>query len=404
MWAKIRAVWMRELLDTVRDKRTLYMMVLLPIVLMPLMALLGPVMMVRQQEAMQEVVPVASLIGGEHVSGLIERARTAGTLVIEGAPAESAGPGLEKRLEDGEVDLIVYFGDDAAERLAAEQTVSIELVYAAGNSRSVMALQRFEALLDGYGAEIATVRLQQRDLTPELTRPFEIGARRNITPERQFTAQMLAMMIPLFISMWAVAGGMYTAIDAAAGEKERNSLESLIMAPVSAGVFVIGKFLAVATVAFVAIMLLIGSMVASVLYALPRLLGAEEMMEFSFTPGGVLLLLAVMALFVALMSAVQLGLSVFSKSFREAQAYMTGLMFLVMLPGMYLMFVEEVGAALWMYVVPVLNVLLITRELLEGTPSGAALLVAVLSLALTAAVALWLTWRAFRHERVVFRT
>lgn len=461
MWDKIRAVWARELLDTVRDKRTLYMMVLLPIVLMPVIMLLGPVMISRQQEAMQETVPVVAFYGGAPADELVSWLESVGGLAVEsgadgptvdspavGGPgvdslaaggsgahgsradrssadgSGAGGPGadgsaagaagddggswahLEARLHAGEVDLIVCMDADASVRWAAEEPIRVEIVYSAASSRSITALQRFDAALQGYGRQVAVIRLIERGLSPDLVQPFQVVSRRDISPEQQFTGRMLAMIVPFFIAVWAIAGGMYTAIDAAAGEKERNSLETLVMAPVPTSVLVIGKFLAITTVALIAVVLLIASTTASMLYVLPKLIGEESFAAASVTPASLLWLLLVMALFVALMSAVQLGLSVFSKSYREAQAYMTGLMFAVMLPGMYLMFMEETGAALWTYVVPVLNVLLVARDLLEGglAAGAAAVIITVASLTVTGVVALWLTLRAFRHEQVIFRT
>lgn len=407
MWGKIRAVWFRELLDTVRDKRTLYMMVLLPIVLMPLIMAAGPVLMIQQQEAMQETVPVMSLVGGERAGELSAWLGGSGLINVEAVSGavDAGGRGaLEQRLHDESIDLIVYVDEHAHELLASEQPVPFEVVFNSASQRSAMALQRFEAALESYRAQVVDERLVERGLSPELTRPFAITEMRNVAPQEKMAAQILGMIVPFFIAVWAVAGGMYTAIDAAAGEKERNSLESLVMAPVPAAVLVIGKFLAITTVTLVAVILLIVSSSVSMLYIVPRLLGEAGMMSTGLTIGGMLLLFVVMALFVALVAAIQLGMSVFSKSYREAQAYMTGLMFVVMLPAMYMMFMEEVGAALWAYFVPVLNVLLVAREILDGGSTAPALLATIGSLALLAAVALWGTLRAFRHERVVFRT
>lgn len=407
MWAKIQAVWSRELLDTVRDKRTLYMMVLLPIILMPLMMAVGPLMMVRQQEAIQETVPVMSLVGGEQIGRLPEWIDASGLIEVEAVSAGLGADGhseLEQRLRDESIDLIVYVDEHADELLASERPVPFEVVFNSTNRRSAMAMQRFDAALEAYRVQVVNERLTERGLSPELTRPFAVTERRNVAPEEKLGAQILGMIVPFFIAVWAVAGGMYTAIDAAAGEKERNSLESLVMAPVPASVLVIGKFLAITTVTLVAVILLIVSSSISMLYIVPRLLGEASMLSTGLTFSGLVLLLVVMALFVALMAAIQLGMSVFSKSYREAQAYMTGLMFVVMLPAMYLMFLEETGAALWAYFVPVLNVLLVASDILDGGASAPALLATIGSLAVLAALALWGTLRAFRHERVVFRT
>lgn len=406
MWFKIRAVWARELLDTVRDKRTLYMMVLLPIVIMPLVMLIGPVVVVRQQEAIQEEPMVIALAGGAPLVEVTSWLETTGGFIVDpGANAsDDAWAALEARLREGDIHLIVSLDDEAEARWQAQAPISVELVYYSGSSRSTTALQRFQAALQAYGAQVGASRLAERGLPAQLVQPFQVTSVQDVTSEEQFTGRLLASFIPFFIVVWAVMGGMYTAIDAAAGEKERNSLESLVMAPTSTSALVMGKFLAVATVTLAAVMLLIASSVVSILYALPKLLGAEAI-AVSINAGHVAFLFVVMALFVALTSAVELGFSVYSKSYREAQAYMTALAFLVMLPSMYLMFAEPAEVALWTYAVPVVNVLFIVRDVLEGSlPGVEPLLLTLGSLTVTAGLALWLTQRAFRNERIIFRT
>lgn len=420
MWAKIRAVWVRELLDTVRDKRTLYMMVLMPIVIMPLVMMIGPVVMTRQQQAAQDQPAVVAFHGAavpeltawlETVGGFVVESGVvaeSGAVVVSGSgvaggASDEARAALKARLQDGDVHLIVAMGDGAAALWDAEEPVPLEIIYYAGSNRSIAALQRFEAALQALGSQVGALRLAERGLPAELVQPFRVTAMHDITPEEQFTSQMLAGFVPFFIVVWAVMGGMYTAIDAAAGEKERNSLESLVMAPTSTSVLVMGKFLAVFTVTLLAVMLLIASSVVSMLYVMPVLMG-EEAMTVSIKFGDVAFLFIVMALFVALTSAVELGFSVYSKSYREAQSYMTALAFLVMLPSMYIMFAQPAETALWTYVVPVLNVLFIARDVLAGSLPGAVPLVLTLaSLVVTGGLALWWAQRAFRDERVIFR-
>src|SRR5690625_70698 len=109
VWAKIRAVWARELLDTVRDKRTLYMMVLLPIVLMPLMMAIGPLMAVRQVMQAEETVPAIALVGGEHVGDLSASLEASGRLVVKTVSSSldaAARDALEQRLMDESLDLV----------------------------------------------------------------------------------------------------------------------------------------------------------------------------------------------------------------------------------------------------------------------------------------------------------
>src|SRR5690606_31135457 len=176
----------------------------------------------------------------------------------------------------------------------------------------------------------------------------------------------LGMILPFFISMWAVMGGMYTAIDVAAGEKERGTLASLVMAPVSRSALVLGKLLAIATVSFIANLLVIASMVVTIFFLLPRVLGGEEMvLSYRIEPLSFVLMLVLMVVFILMVSALLLSLSTFGKSFREGQSYTTALTFAVMVPGMYFAFVEEIHVATGVYAVPIFNVLLMLKNFLE---------------------------------------
>src|SRR5690606_10750180 len=139
VWFKIREVWRRELLDRVRDKRTLYMMVRLPIVRMPGIMLLGPVMAVRQQESLAGQVPVALVAGGDQLPGLMEWIKATGALAIETAPPGSGPEEWAQRLGAGEVQLVVELPPDARDRAAAEEPVTVRVVVAGGNPRSARA-------------------------------------------------------------------------------------------------------------------------------------------------------------------------------------------------------------------------------------------------------------------------
>ena len=242
------------------------------------------------------------------------------------------------RVENGEVDVAIALA--ASSSYAADDgTLEVEFIYDASRSSSTRAVSRTEALLHVWGEQVATERLAAHGLSVSIVEPMRIVAFHDITPDPDgvLGGILLASLLPMFAALGAVAGGMYTALDAGAGEKERNSLESLMMAPVSRTSLVLGKFAAIWTVTFVAVALLIFSMSVSVIYVLPRLMGDAEI-ALRLTVLDALALFVLMGLFVAVSSAIQLSLSVFARSFREGQAYMTALTFAVMLPGMYVSF------------------------------------------------------------------
>lgn len=401
-WFAVRTVWFKELVDTVRDKRTLIMMVLLPLVLMPLVFLIGPVLMQREAQALTESLPVAVFVGDAGAIKLQQWFSETNALDASHV-TELDRSQADKSVRRGDVDLIVYV--HAGNDTASEATVPLELVYESRRGKSLNALRRFEGHVQVYSGQIVAERLAQRALSPTLLEPLQVTAVHDLTTDEQIGGRILGMILPFLIAIWAVTGGMYTAIDVAAGEKERGTLESLIMAPVSRGALVVGKFLAVVTVAFTAVSLLIASMLVSILYLMPRLMGEDGLsLQFAMEPLGVMLLLIVMVLFIAMVAALLLALSAFGKSFREGQSYTTGLMIVVMLPGMYFMFVEDVSVAAWVYAVPIFNVMLVLRELLEGMANWAHLGITLASLAVCAGIAMLASFKVFLNERVLFRS
>lgn len=399
----VRAIWQKEMLETLRDKRTLYMMVLLPLVIMPLLVLAGPIMMERQLRQSAEIPVRVLWLGSEAPENL------AAMFVAVDGMVWMPEPGLteteaRERLANGEVDVAVLSAASSSYSFE-EGTLELEILFDASRSSSTQAVNRVEALLQAWSEQITAERLAARGLPASIVEPVRIVAFHDITPDPEgfLGGMLLAALLPLFAALGAVAGGMYTALDAGAGEKERNSLESLMMAPVSRTSLVLGKFAAIWTVTFAAVALMILSMTVSVIYVLPRFMSEAEL-ALRITLFDALALFVLMGLFVALTSAVELSMSVYARSFREGQAYMTVLTFAVMLPGMYVSFGSlETSHALWAYAVPVLNVLLVFQETLTATGSALHWIVALASLAVSAAVALAVTIYCFKRENVVFR-
>lgn len=377
------------------------MMILLPLVLMPLISLAGPLLMQRQAEATEQALPPVLLVGEDRAAQLVERLTAAGVVeAIHRSALEQEE--AERLVREGIYEVVAYVAQNDA---IPEPPVELTLYVESQRRASVDALRRIQGQLEAEGAQIVAERLAERGLPMHLVEPFRIVEVHNLTTEDDLGARILGMLLPFFISMWAVMGGMYTAIDVAAGEKERGTLESLIMAPVSRAALVFGKLLAIATVSFVANLLLIASMVVTLFLLMPRLLGDGDIaLSYQIDPLSLGLILVLMVLFIIMVSALLLSLSTFGKSFREGQSYTTALTFAVMIPGMYFAFVEEINVATWVYAVPIFNVLLSLKNLLEGHIVWVNLGVTFVSLVVCAVLAIVAAHRLFLSERVMFRS
>jgi sodium transport system permease protein len=336
-------VMRKELLDAFRDRRMVMVaFVVMPLAVPLLLAGLGSVGTKRQAEKLEKTLELP-VIGAEQAPNLVAWLGTNDVRVI----APPADPDAAVRQQDHEVVLRVdpQFGED----WRAGRPAAIELIYDSSRPmQSGATISRVRALLGGYSQQVGTLRLIARGIHPAVAQPLRIGDRDVATPESRF--DLAQQMLPYLLLLLAFIGGMQLAIDATAGERERQSLEPLLATPASREAIISGKILA--TAAFTLLSVLMTLLMFRVAFALVPMEQAGMSLD---VPWDALarLLLAILPI-VLLGATVLTALAAFARSHREAQGYLPLLMFLPMLPTMYLM-VSPVKTQLWMLAVPFLG-------------------------------------------------
>ena len=208
----------------------------------------------------------------------------------------------------------------------------------------------------------------------------------------------LASLIPLILILMTMTGAVYPAIDLTAGERERGTLEMLMATPVPRFGLLVAKYVAVLAVAMLTALINLGMMTVTVYGSglAPRLLESTDLLAER-----ILAVLGLLLLFAVFFSAVLLIVTCFARSFKEAQAYIVPLVLLSLLPGL-LALVPELELKNALTVVPLLNIVLLARDLLEGKGDWAAASVVVCSTLIYAVAALALAARIFGAEAVLF--
>ncbi len=345
-------VWFKELVDTLRDRRTLWAMVLGPVLVMPLLILI-PQYLVRQQMQAQETATLrVAVTGAAHAPG-----RPAGLAVL--------GDGTKL----------------ASTRQAA----------------------RLEGLLQAYAQGIVAQRLAARGVDVTLLEPFSVD-RRNLATPRQMGGAFLGMMLPLFVVLWALVGGMYTAIDVTAGEKERQTLDPLLTTPASRLQLLLGKLMAVITTSLSAMVLAVGSMLVAFVLAEPIFADTGTEVAFRLSPVTALLVLVAAFPVVLMFAALELAVCLFARSFKEAQNYIVPLQFVVLIPAMAVIVAPDLTPPPAAFAAPVFGPLAVLRNLFLGTATGVQFGVMFGSSLVYAGLSLALAASLFRRERVLFRT
>ncbi len=390
-------IYRKELVDSLRDRRALVSMIVVPLVVIPLLVFgMGGLSYSMAERAEAEVFSVA-VLGAEYAPEVWGALGEEEGLRVTEVEEDFEGAIAEKRLAAA-----VEFPEDFGERLAAGERAEVTVFTYEGEMRSGMAARRLERFFRELEAEIVEERLGAVGLTREAIEPLAV-TRRNVAPPEKVTGALLGGLLPYLLVVLCITGAVYPAMDLAAGEKERGTMETLLCSQVSRVTLVLGKFLVVLTFSLATALLSIGALGGTAWVALAQLPeGAVETLPVAVSPlaiGGTLLLLLPVA---ALFSAVLLALSVFARTFKEAQTYVSPLILVALLPSVVAL-MPGVKITAGLAFVPVLNVSLLSREVLSGIYPWGFIGIVLVSSSVYAAVALWVAVGLFQKESVVFR-
>jgi sodium transport system permease protein len=352
-WTVLR----KELLDALRDRRTLLTIVLSSVALGPLvLVLLSTLVAGIEQRAESREVVVAGIEHAPTLRNYIERQ----TYRIQAAPEQFEQQLLSKRL--GEPVLVIADGFEAG--LARGQAPRVELVLSSANPRAQAGASRVARLLQGFAQEQAMLRLAWRGAAPASLQAIEVEERDLASPAAR--AAQWATLVPFFMLMAVLYGALHAALDTMAGERERGSLEPLLLNPVSPMALVLGKWAAVATVAMLIALLSCASFLPG-----QWLLRSESLAAmFRFGVGEGAMFLVLLLPLAGALSALLMAIAIRCRSVKEAQANATGLVLVVSLLPLLTLFNQE-GEAPWHLGVPALAQITLMGRVLKGEPIAA---------------------------------
>ena len=385
----VRTVLAKELRETLRDRRTLFMMIVIPTLLYPgLMVVMEQLSLIGQRRLAERPAAIA-VQGADPALAAFLRADSA----IRVLPAESA---TVNAIRGRHAEAAIVVARPAA---TAVGTDSVRVLYDASDERSQRAHEVARGALRTWGDTLLARRLVRQGLPAAFARPVAV-ADSSVATAQEAGAYALARFLPVLLILMTLLGAFYPAIDLAAGEKERGTLETLLTAPVPAREIVAGKFAAVALIGMAAAAANLLSMLLTFQSGVFKFAKAANV-QFSLPWSTALLVLVGLVPLAVLFSALFLGIAVRSQSFKEAQNALTPVqlastlpIFVITLPGI------EFNAAL--AAVPVVGIAMMFRELMTGSAGLVPSLVAFGTTVLYAGLALHFAARAFGREDVLF--
>ncbi len=385
-------VYLKELRESLRDRRVLLNTFLIG-------PLIGPVLFIvlinfitsRELEQAEKPLPVA-VIGAERAPNLVEALKQSG-IELRPAPADPEAAVREQRVE-----LVLRIPDTFAADWTAGRVAQVELLFDSSRREGSASVNRLRTIVRAYAARVGAMRLVMRGLSPAVSQPLVIAERDQATAQAR--GALLFAMLPYMLVFATFFGGMFLAIDATAGERERQSLEPLLINPVSRGRILLGKVLAAASFSGCSVLI---SLTAFAVAA--RFLPVEKLdMTLELGPRFVAQVLPVMLPLVFLVAVLQTLVSAFAKNFREAQTWLGILQILPLIPSMMLTLIPF-KATLWMYGLPLVGQQLVITKLLRAESVSMAQLVVCFAVT---AVAGWLMYgvarRIYDSERLAVST
>jgi sodium transport system permease protein len=387
----MRGVWIvfrKEMRETLRDTRTMLMMVVVPVLLYPVLLIAAEQLALFGMRRLEAEAARVALVG-EEVWGLED-------FLIQDEEIELVQVGdPEEAIRADSVQAVAVVGGGEGEDASQDVTI----LFDAANDRSQRGRQVLSAALRSWGDTLLERRIQARGLPSGFAHPLAVADSSIARPE-ELGGYALGRFLPMLLIMMTLLGAFYPAIDLAAGEKERGTLETLLTAPVPAGQIVAGKFVTVATVGVVAAGLNLISMLLTFQTGMFQITAALDV-EFSLPWSSVAIIFATLIPLAVLFGALFLGIAVRSRSFKEAQNALTPVYMLVIVPALVPLFPGIDFSAL-LAVVPVAGVALFFRELMAGDAAWFGGVLALASTIVYAWIALAFAADAFGREDVLF--
>jgi sodium transport system permease protein len=394
----IRVVYQKEVVDLLRDRRTIMSMVVVPLLMFPVLAIgLGYLANAAMGNAKKEV-PVVMISGGQDSPRLLATLQPGDEFHFE--PAQ---PDYVARISNKKIRAAVEIppGFDAAEKNGTPGKIYID--YFEGDINSSLAADKLEKYFHKLRDKTVKQRLEARQIPASILEPFTVE-QKNVAPPEKVAGATLGGMVPYLVILLCFTGAMYPAMDLTAGEKERGTLETLLCSPVSRTDIVMGKYLTVLSASVTTALLAVVSMGVSFTYG-------KQFLDTDSSGGQIHLQIGIQAVLAVLLmglplsmlfSAVLIAVSLFAKSFREAQTYLTPLTFLIVIPAVVsLLPGTELTARTAL--IPILSTSLVSKELVAGIYHWGYISMIFGASCVYAAVAIVIAIVLFNREEVLFR-
>ena len=390
----VRTIFKKEIIDIIRDKKTLFMGIVLPLILYPLlMIIMTQIMTISMNSIENDDINIAfEKYPSKELITLIKNYDSDGAINIV------KSKNYKKDLEKGNIDAYV----DIKEKNKIEN-YKIYINSSKENSSTVNS--KLEDIFNTYKEKKVKDKIEQLQLNVEETLEPVVYSTIDLAKTEEVAGLLLGQILPLILIMGVLLGVIYPAIDSMAGEKERGTLETLFTLPISNLELVMGKYMAVSLCAIVTAILNVVSILMTLIYILSTGNISGQLLSNNFNifalSGPLFITLICICLFAMVVSAVSMCVCSLAKSFKDAQNYITPVMFLVLIPS-YASMIPNLNLDRTTSIIPVVNISLLIKSVLSNNANLSLIALVFISNFAFVILSVILLSKLFNSEEILF--
>ena len=393
----------KELIDYIRDWRTLLAVILVPLLMFPAIFFVLPIVMqseLDERQSMHLDVYLESNVDVSNISFLSskfdENLLNITYFELEGNISLDNTNDVLGDIRNSNISSML--------RLSYDSNSSIwtySIIYDSTQQSSSESYTRITKILSEWENNLTTQRLDEAGLEEDvILNPLQREGnlqQGDIATQAEQAGFVFSFIIPLFVSIWTATSGVQPSIDMTAGERERGTLESLLCSPTSRLELLLGKWLAVTCIVGVSIFL----QLAGLIFAISFLMSGTILQPPELTTASILLFLIAVGIFGIMVVALEMAIAMRSRSVKEAGSILGPMMLFFFLPAIFAQFINLESIELFWFAIPAVNVLLAMRELLQNEIYILHVLIWFFSSLVYAALATWYASRQFLREDLV---
>lgn len=384
-----KIVYKKEMKDIFRDKKTIFLQILIPIILFPVIALVMKFVMDDFNNAYKEKSEV--VIVSEETSNFQKNLESNKLLKV----VESKNPGEDLKNLDIKAIIKIPKNIDNIENQDLSKNINIE--YSSKSQDSSIAVQKIKDSINMYSKLIVEKRLSDKDIDSKILTPITIS---EVSKDKKSGEGLMvaSMIIPMLLTIYAATGGIAAATDLGAGEKERQTLEPLLTTKANRLSILLGKYFAVVTSSSIGtVASIIGLSISTKVNS--QFLGEVGTMSVELLLLSLFLFLGVASIF----AGFELSISFYARNFKEAQTYLTPVTFLVLIPSYLTMSLDGMSVPYKMFHIPIVNIIALFKEGIYGIYNPIHIATVFAWLVVYLVISAVITVRMFNNEKVIFR-